>query len=96
MRKIKFRGDNGSRFCYGGFYKNSMGDTYIITGENLYYGSLTYERVKPQTVVQLVGQDKDKSEVYEGDKLVDEVGQEYIAEISDSSAKIAELKLIRE
>ena len=41
----------------------------------------------------MVGHDKDGAEIYEGDKLVDNLGREHIATIQDTFELIAELKL---
>ena len=44
-------------------------------------------------VAQLIGFDRDGAEVYEGDVLIDELEQEYTAEIYDRPEKIHALKL---
>ena len=40
----------------------------------------------------MVGHDKNGAEIYEGDRLVDNLGQEHIATIQDTPELIAELK----
>lgn len=49
--------------------------------------------VDEDSIAQLVGYDKDGREVYEGDVLIDELEQEYTAEIYDRPEKIHALKL---
>ena len=70
-RPVKFRGKTcyGTSY-YGGFFQNELGHCYIITDENLYYGSLNYHKVEPDSVAQLVGYDANGDEVYEGDVLI--------------------------
>lgn len=99
----KFRGychEFGS-FVYGKLLKH---DYYNIKDEFLcveYYIEGTDEEdygdylpdVDPETVAQMVGHDKDGAEIYEGDKLVDNLGREHIATIQDTFELIAELKL---
>lgn len=41
----------------------------------------------------MVGHDKDGVEIYEDDRLVDNLGQEHIATIQDTPELIAEFKL---
>lgn len=99
MRQIKFRGRVPDTDCiklergtirYGAlmtFAEGIAGYTHwIIEGYRNY-------PVDPETVVQLVGYDTDGREVYEGDIVVDELTQEYTAEIYDRPEKIAQLKL---
>ena len=83
MRPINFRGKRvaDGEFVYGGF-------THVHP--EFYVGG---RQVKPDSVAQLVGYDMDGNEVYEGDILVDELEQEYTAEIYDRPEKIHALKL---
>jgi len=82
MRPIKFRGRNDSgKFVYG--------DLTHVAGMI----SIGGWHVDRKSVAQLVGYDKDGNELYEGDILVDELEQEYTAEIYDRPEKIARLKL---
>lgn len=67
MRKIKFRGrciGNGT-FVYGDLTHN-FDDVYVNGWQ-----------VKPESVAQFVGHDKNGAEVYEGDKiLIDDAGDD--------------------
>ncbi|MBR1807254.1 MAG: hypothetical protein IJ774_12830, partial [Selenomonadaceae bacterium] len=49
--------------------------------------------VDEDSIAQLVGFDREGAEVYEGDILLDELEQEYTAEIYDRPEKIHALKL---
>lgn len=68
-RQIKFRGRNEfGDVYYGGFFQNELGNCYIITDQNLYYGSLNYHRVKPDSVEQFTNcLDANGEEIYDGD-----------------------------
>lgn len=81
MRTIKFRGRNEfGDVYYGGFYQNELGKCYIITDENLYYGSLKYSSVEPDSVAQFTNcLDANGEEIYDGDwvKLGDSYGRTY-------------------
>jgi len=78
MREIKFRGrrvkDNG--FVYGG-------RCIVLRGRTLIHDEETEQDVdvNPDSVAQLLGHDSHDNEVYEGDKLTDSQGNNYIAKI---------------
>ena len=86
MRTIKFRGiDTSGEFIYGDYTQYSRDECAISDGKRLAF-------VKPETVAQLVGRDKDGNEVYEGDILIDEDGNEFRAEFITLSIEFATLK----
>ena len=94
MRPIKFLGKRTDRdeFVIGeavGLGGNSIG-CWVSSYGNL---ELRWYPVEPESIAQFVGRDKDGREVYEGDILVDELEQEYTAEIYDRPEKIHALKL---
>lgn len=94
MRKIKFLGKRTDRdeFIIGeavGLGGNSIGCWVSSYGN----WELRWYPVEPESIAQFVGRDKDGREVYEGDVLVDELEQEYTAEIYDRPEKIRSLKL---
>lgn len=74
MRTIKFR---GARMSDGatiyGYYHVRAGDAYIDDW-----------RVKPETVAQFVGFDANGDEVYEGDLVATDDGDEYEADLFES------------
>ena len=81
-RPIKFRGRTcGNVMVYGDL--RHVGSTAVIDDTAVYEDS----------IAQLVGFDRDGREVYEGDILLDELEQEYTAEIYDRPEKIHALKL---
>ena len=67
MRQIKFRGKTvyDDTLIYGDYHQYSRSECAIGDGKHLAF-------VKPESVAQLVGVDKDGKEVYEGDILVRE------------------------
>ena len=92
-RPIKFRGvslDTGE-FIYGDLRIIGI-RPHIFKEAQCYYDEELIE-IHPDTVAQLVGYDCDDNEVYEGDILLDELEQEYTAEIYDRPEKIHALKL---
>ena len=94
MRTIKFLGKRTDRdeFIIGeavGLGGNSIGCWVSSYGN----WELRWYPVEPESIAQFVGRDKDGREVYEGDILVDELEQEYTAEIYDRPEKIHALKL---
>ena len=104
MRPIKFRGriakDHVEKWKRGEIICGSLmvfadapitGCTHWIIDEK----SKPYRNypVDEDSIAQLVGYDADGREVYEGDVLIDELEQEYTAEIYDRPEKIRSLKL---
>ena len=94
MRTIKFLGKRTDRdeFIIGeavGLGGNSIGCWVSSYGK----WELRWFPVEPESIAQFVGRDKDGREVYEGDVLIDELEQEYTAEIYDRPEKIHALKL---
>lgn len=100
MRPIKFRGricdedkarDDQGKLVYGDLRIIGI-RPHIFKEAQCYYDEELIE-VDKDSVAQLVGYDCDGNEVYEGDILVDELEQEYTAEIYDRPEKIHALKL---
>ena len=101
MQEKKFRGycHEFGDFVYGRLlkhdYYNTNGDflytVHCIEGIDENYGDYLPD-IDPETLVQMVGHDKNGAEIYEGDRLVDNLGQEHIATIQDTPELIAELK----
>ena len=89
MRTIKFRGTTTKNKTVYGFLVQLRGQTTFKILDK----TMDLWRVRTDTIAQLVGYDCDGREVYEGDILVDELEQEYIAEIYDRPEKIARLKI---
>ena len=90
---IKFRGKPhssermlGVKYVYGGYYKDSEGREYIITQSAMW---------RVLEVAQLVGWDCFRHEVYTGDRLTDEVLNEHVARLGDSTTKLSGLRLIK-
>ena len=75
-RPIKFRGlgIDGETYFYGDLYQRRK----EVGIHRLEDGGIF--EVKPETVAQLVGYDKDGNEVYEGDTVVSPSGYEDFAE----------------
>lgn len=70
-RPIKFRGrDAYGKLHYGDLWQRTDGMIIFDHDEHL------WQRVHPESVAQLVGFDCDGREVYEGDIIVDENGNE--------------------
>lgn len=79
MRPIKFRGrriDNGE-FVYGVYVKSVPMSSFpgIVDDDDYIHD------VDPDSIAQLVGYDVDGKEVYEGDTLIDDDGQEFVASL---------------
>lgn len=83
---IKFRGRvpdtdkiDGGKIAYGSLviYTTGMYSHWIYTE-----GAPRNYPVDPDSVAQLVGYDSKKREVYEGDRVVDKFGEEYIAQLT--------------
>lgn len=66
---IKFRGKDKNGYLFGSHHILKDGSHVIIDEGSWYYG-----RVYPDTIVQLVGYDKDGNEIYEGDILINQKG----------------------
>ena len=91
MRKIKFRGRD---IDTGEFVYAELGQVSAeISDEYLSFITDDMHLVDADTITQLVGYDADGREVYEDDILLDELEQEYTAEIYDRPEKIRSLKL---
>lgn len=105
MRPIKFRGVViGRRAAVG--READIGDivkgSLIIEGNDatpLYfirqqvegYAAIDYP-VDPDSIAQLVGYDKNGREVYEGDKVISEYGDEVVARLMDNLPPKAKFK----
>ena len=88
MRPIKFRGrDAYGKLHYGDLWQRTDGMILFDHDETV------WQRVHPESIAQFVGRDANNREVYEGDVLIDELEQEYTAEIYDRPEKIRSLKL---
>lgn len=88
MRPIEFRGrrvDNG-QIVFGDLFHDVSGQTLIYVDGG---GVLVTE------LAQLCGFDSTGAKVYEGDVLIDEFEQEYVATIYDRPNKLAALTLKR-
>lgn len=85
-RVIKFRGHDKRGNVFYGSYNQNMG---VI--DDWEYAAC--HAVDDEDVAQLCGYDKNGSEVYEGDTLIDENGNEHIAEIYDPPQFISSLVL---
>lgn len=80
-RPIKFRGQlESGKFVYGDL-AHGIGEVFV--DECL---------VKPESVTQLVGCDRDGREVYEGDIFIIANGTEIAAKLFDNITKTARLK----
>ena len=109
MRPIKFRGRVTANFEHG-MHKGKLicgtlqdHSAVHIKREDWNSGYWIYPGgkngsypIEPESIAQLVGFDRDGAEVYEGDVLIDELEQEYTAEIYDRPEKIHALKLKEE
>ncbi|MBE8950725.1 MAG: hypothetical protein SR3Q1_09040 [Quinella sp. 3Q1] len=81
MREIKFRAETlGGQTLTGG-YSNG----FLVK-------EMRFFAIKKGTLAQLVGVDKNGAEVYEGDTLLDELEQEYIAALT-ATPELKGLKL---
>ena len=85
-RPIKFRGRDPitGKFVYY--------DLKVIDG---YLGTVTtddYNYVQNSSIAQLVGYDKDGKEIYEGDIVVSEYGDEIVARLMDNLPPKAKLQ----
>lgn len=95
MRPIKFRGRTKRGKLVHGDLRHMVETEGIgcLVASTRHYVTVGDIEVIPESVAQLVGVDSAGNEVYEGDILVDELEQEYTAEIYDRPEKIRSLKL---
>lgn len=84
MREIEFRGYDGRGNVFFGAYNQNMG--VIDDFEYASCHAVDYAE-------QLCGRDKNGRKVYENDILIDDLGQEHIAEIYDKPNYLATLTL---
>lgn len=103
MRPIKFRGrrtDNGELVYGNGIYQDLpvtekelgfVSRTYIIGTEFPLVAKL-WHPVDPDSVAQLVGYDANGKEIYEGDTVVSEYGDEIVARLMDNLPPKAKLQ----
>ena len=98
MSEKKFRGycHEFGNFIYGrllrrDYYRTGYYECFI-EGIDEDYGDYLPD-VDPETLAQMVGYDKNSTEIYEGDKLVDKFGRKHVAIIYDSADLIALLTL---
>ena len=94
MSEKKFRGycyEFGG-FVYGRLFKSNATGILYIEGIDEDYGDYLPD-VDPESIAQLVGRDKNGNEIYEGDMLTDNFGQEYVAQLQDDSMFIFTLSL---
>ena len=90
-RPIKFRGRTKSgKFVFGEYAQNFMGGKPQICYFDEHGWNCT--QVDPDSVAQLVGYDKDGNEIYEGDKVVSEYGDEIVARLMDNLPPKAKLQ----
>ena len=84
-RPIKFRGrDIRGRILFGDIRHNN-GVWFMFDGDFWY-------EVDSDSIAQLVGYDKDGNEIYEGDTVVSEYGDEIVARLIDNLPPKAKLK----
>ena len=90
MITIKFRGIDFSGKVHYGNYAEVDGCHYII--ENTAWHNVKKYRIKPDSVAQLVGVDRNGREVYEGDRLIDRDGRRIKAGLRPNFTGIAILE----
>lgn len=77
MRPIKFRGvTSKQRIVFGYPFQYRGQKTWRILDEHA-----EQWKIKPESLAQLVGYDKNEKEVYEGDTLIDDDGAEFVASL---------------
>ena len=87
MRTIKFRGrDMNGHFVYGLLTKKKIRSSgeirWAIATGNCTAGETV--PVNENSIAQLVGYDVQSAEVYEGDKVISEYGDEVVARLMDN------------
>lgn len=94
MRTIKFRGvTSKGKIVYGYAFKYFKQKSWYILDERA-----EQWKIKSESLAQLVGYDKNEKEVYEGDTLIDDDGQEFAASLqgivrweTDDKSKYADM-----
>lgn len=86
-RQIWFRGQtiNDGKIVHGYYIARDNGKEYIFDGSQLPW--------RCKNIAQFVGIDNAGNDIYEGDVLFDEYGNEHVAAIQDFPKVIASLKL---
>jgi len=78
MKPIKFRGrDIFTGELHYGFYRTDEDGANILEDRHGYL-------VEPDSVAQLVGYDRDGNEIYEGDVVISEYGDEVVARLMNN------------
>ncbi len=94
MREIEFRGrTEDGKILYGDLIHVEF-RSYFVNGAS-YQVVPTVNGERVEEYAQFVGRDKHGARVFEGDILLDDVENEYVAEIYMRPSKIAELVLKR-
>lgn len=86
-RQIWFRGQTiaDGKIVYGYYIARDNVKEYIFDGSQLPW--------RCKNIAQFVGHDNAGNDIYEGDVLLDEYGNEHVAAIQDFPKVIASLKL---
>lgn len=82
-RPIKFRGYDT---------QDGVREMVTFTLDELLSGTDDYELVDPDSIAQLVGYDKDGREVYAGDTVIDEFGNDTVAALVNNLFPPVQLK----
>lgn len=86
MRELKFRGkriDNGEIVYGNGCYQSAAGQLFIV--DNFTFIPVEY-------VEELLGRDKNSSEVYENDRIIEPDGKERLVSFNELTFVEDELK----